>query len=1694
MSKRPTRKSTNKANRRKQAKNQAGFHYSHLEPRHLLATDLGLNITGSTKGTQSDVIDPNMVGDIGPTHYIESIVDKIAIFDRNTGNRTLFKSPTQFWVDIGGIVSSTITNTQVVFDRMANRWFMLGEGDGAGNWLYLAISNNANPMQGWQATRFVGDSTGIRHNGQLAIAVDADALLITSRNTTSVIGFPLSVSIFSIPKADLYQASPTITNMSRFENLSPNTFGDYLRPSFSYEASDGKAMVLGSRGSNKITTTINNVSAAGATLSAPKLIDFNPSNLIVDNNDFALGSKGPLAEQTEIQPGNIPIFIETAFNLPAPANADIFSNPYDYKGGLWFVQEGMVQYTGGTTRGIWYYEVDKATNQLLQGGVVPTPAGSNPWDWFMYNPGFSINNYGLLQVNYTISSSELEVVPTAASSVAQSVYGVAIYNPIFDLIGFSNEEPGKEGKNTQFEGPFFIQDGLEIYQNNPGQISSWSWRASSGWDPVNYNRFWASTQWGNTVSRWSTQISQLIPTDLTVEITADENDNIFVLRRKAGSPELMEIEIDGVVTDVLPYEPIGKLVLNGYDGDDILMLDYTNGNPVPLGGFEFNGMRGADRLETNNPAGSTFIVDSFYRNIYGQSGDGSGTYDGISGFTGVEDLHGGEGPDTFEVTDVWQLDPIYIQLSQGHLAGSMVGKGGDDTFMFSETGWIGDSVDGGSGFNTISFRDRGAGGPLVRSDYPVAVQLVGAAEFGGFDGFTPIGDGFQLAIGDNPDQNGDLFRNIHFIRGADTSFDDVRGIDQQAFVFVDDENSYYEAGGERLGFFEINAISGSQFDDHFVGIRNSVDPLHLNGLAGNDLYDFSSDAPTNTGSTADLGLLLFANGGSGDNVMNISNSGGQAVNALILQNRISGLGEIAYNAAGGTFALNVWASEFADHVDLHSFFFTNTLNLHLLGGNDTMSIQDLSKATVNVFGGLGDDVYTIERIQGIDLRNLNLFDSIGSERDRVQLAGTILDETFNITQSTFADLNIFYEGIEWFGVESRGGNDTINVQTIDYEFYINGEDGNDIINISSDAPTNLGSIEGYLMPLTIEGGAGRNELRISNHSGSGKNVVVTNSTITGFLPSVVNYASTGGTFGLISGIGGILLVGSNAGADTFNIMSLNADDSLRVRAGGGDDVLMAQAGALGNIQFDGELGSDRFDVYYVGSGARRVVVNDDLGAPATGRLNLYGTDLVDTVVVAGAHATRNSEDVQINAPLSYFGISTGLADDVVLSSWSTGIATFKVMGGVGDDRVTLQAGAIETLNIVSGDVGDDIITVRDLVNGRVEADGEEGADRYNIFVQASGTRVVNTRDSGTNAADMDVTAITGQATDEKFAIRAGVVAAEDQRVLYNANTERLNLKAFTGADTVDMYSSNAATTYVQGGLGDDRFTVHATSGAKQLTIDGNDGNDDYLILRTAEETSVLARGGNGDDRFNIGSTAEDNSGNLGYIRGRVTVQGNASTLGGEDRLYVNDFNVNTPYNYLVAPTMIRSIAGPNGLSRPQFAGINFDSTLEFARLDGTIAANFFSVKPSKSTRFYIDGNLPSPIVGSGDYIFLQTTANDGHQLHITDAPRGRGYWDFTDGTKEVRFEEIETTFAGPIVSASPLFNGGGFGPQMMRAASSNGSQSFAPMSIGFDSLAGAIDLDSNDDFDPLAILVEGAGQETADEILGSIVGGLDFDA
>ena len=115
-------------------------------------------------------------------------------------------------------------------------------------------------------------------------------------------------------------------------------------------------------------------------------------------------------------------------------------------------------------------------------------------------------------------------------------------------------------------------------------------------------------------------------------------DNDFIVRINAADPTLLEVVIDGNAIS-FPIATIAALTINGDDGDDELLIDYANGDPVPAGGLTFDGGDevAGDSLIVDNPAPFNMLTVT-HTGVSADGFDGTVQADagGLITFTGLE--------------------------------------------------------------------------------------------------------------------------------------------------------------------------------------------------------------------------------------------------------------------------------------------------------------------------------------------------------------------------------------------------------------------------------------------------------------------------------------------------------------------------------------------------------------------------------------------------------------------------------------------------------------------------------------------------------------------------------------------------------------------------------------------------------------------------------------------------------------------------------------------------------------------------------------------------------------------------------------------------------------------------------------------------------------------------------------------------
>ena len=1253
---------------RRNEKYSQNLGYDPLEPRQVLTAGVGFNAIGATLGTAGITSQlPNAEGDVNATHYVEVGEQTFTVFERADGDdATLVESTSlnQFFIDAGAnLFGDTLEAPRVIYDRAIDRWFVAatgaGEGNFAGNRIHVAFSQTSDPSGQWQQLDFVTDITGVLKHTNVSFGVDADGVYFATQNLNDD-GNLVDVSIYSIPKADLFLPNPTLNALTRHDNLSIFDYGRNIQFASNFEASDGSVLAFSAKSVdlNEGTPLPPNERLTPGTLNAFRIEGADAVNAnLTESEDVDIDSgemEGPFVEPDPMfQPsadGNTML----SLSVPSGLNMGLIESNGSVFGAQTIgfdIVPGMID---TRSNGINWFELDTtgATPAALQTQVIldrtffidqaqnvdfvtdpDNTLEQGAIDY--YNPSIAISDAGLVALtfngsinfeaaNFGILDGEQLVTPEVNVPFDLTEFRISSYVAVgLRVQGAIQMENFSILNRSTADGPF---------DQTPSTDNLWGRYSSVRPDPSDPNSLFSvianQTDNGNQDNGWTVALTEITPIELEPIITGTSDGDLIVISLDPVDTDFVQVTFDGVVEYRAELSLLNLITVDGAGGNDTFIVDYTFGDPTPPLGLELIGGGGFDSLETRTLENVDFqirnqVIDVGDFSITTENGFNIPVLDRVfNTFVEFETLVGGSGDDLFNFVN-------------GVLAGDVSGEAGDDRFVFTGAVRTGGSVNGGTGFNTLDLTDR---------IEPTDIQLFSASLNQGFNGRTlngPIGEFNQVL---------DQFRDISLVRGSTFNENDsIQALNQFVanYTIVSPDISPFnstpatadsfvastlEQNGAMFYFMDFDTLSGSVLDDVFDVQSNdgaALSDFTLEGRTGNDVFNFSSDAPNNLGVLADIGGLFTVDGGEGDNSLVVSDAGRLGPDEfLVLGARISGPVEIIFFSAG-TFDVTLFGSDNLepDTFFLQSFLDQNTLNVFGLGGDDTFVIQDLSQAEVIVNGGEGDDDYIIEQVGGIDNRDVEIVDSIDSENDQAIIAGTILDEVFVVDADSFVSENFTFVGIEEFGFDGRGGNDEFYVQAIDEEFpvILRGGLGDDQFFVSSDAPINLGTLEDINNNLTIEDQSGSNQILISNEAGPAKDVEIFNEEIIGLFSGVLNYT---GVFDLIE------IIGSNGGNDRFVITSFLANNSLRIDGRLGEDEFVIgnendTADIQGDIQIDGASDGDTYTLFLTSLQSQNITI-EDTGFSGNDVLDIQATLGIDNITLSEFEISTVDQSIQVN--------------------------------------------------------------------------------------------------------------------------------------------------------------------------------------------------------------------------------------------------------------------------------------------------------------------------------------------------------------------------------------------------------------------------------------------------------------------------------
>ena len=676
--------------------------------------------------------------------------------------------------------------------------------------------------------------------------------------------------------------------------------------------------------------------------------------------------------------------------------------------------------------------------------------------------------------------------------------------------------------------------------------------------------------------------------------------------------------------------------------------------------------------------------------------------------------------------------------------------------------------------------------------------------------------------------------------------------------------------GIRYGGLETLVIElGSGADVVHVRSTSATTTVRSNG-DGDDFYVSSDSTPGDTTPTGDIngvGGALTIDGGAGSDDLVI----------VDLADTTGDTGQLDNTTLTGFSPATITYLSFAT-LDLTLGSGNDTLEILSLlsevltadiegsGGNDWFDVDGFDGGLVTIRGGDGDDTFDI----GSDASTGSRTVSIGGTLDDIDGALVIhgdapgvsdwlyVDDTGNatgrtgiLTSSTITGFGLLstitYLTVEHLQIALGSAADVANVTstngpgdapsgTTETTLLLGG--GADVVNISSNAPTNTGNLNAILGHVIIDGQGGIDTV---NASDSGETVddsgELTATDLTGLGTAGINYAGLE-----------YLNIDLGTGGDTFTVHSTHVGESTLDTRGGNDAV---------------DVGGPAQDLYRIDG-----FLDIDMGT---------GTD--DVLTVNGHSATGEQVGTVTATTVEGLGTTIDPLNEASDAVWAVTI------DGAGSGDVTLTIGSVTTaafaFNSTTDVVRNAIVTAlaassADVLVSRTGLLRGDGVVFRITFTGALGGQAGH--DLG--AVTVTTTSLTALPTQT---VTSSVVAATTGRIEYT-NVETFELNLGDGADHVALASTGALTT-INGGDGADVLDVETIDHA--TTVNGQGGDDTLqvnLFPQTPEtndidalltldgaadsDTFFIQMSSTGDSFFDVVDTGASGIDNL-YVQGSV---------------------------------------------------------------------------------------------------------------------------------------------------------------------------------------------------------------------------------
>ena len=460
---------------------------------------IGQNFRASTLGLDTTALPPDSNGAVGPTNYVEFINGRFSVYDKVTTARGRSITDLTFWSLAGVDIPANwdVTDPRLIYDPLSQRWFAAQiDFDTTlninSNHFLVAVSITADPTGPWKAFAITSDPTVLSTADFPTLGVDAKGVYLSGDMFDALGNFDGSVLV-SIPKTNLLAATPSVANYTRFSNLTMASRGVILQSAIAVD---------GSAGGNVLSTAgLGFDFGNGNPLTNTSLITFSVLNA-AGPGGATLTSSTTLTVPGYTEPIN-PAQPGTSATVD-DGDARIGASVYRVNGILYAVHNTEVN---GRAALRWY-RINATSPAVLETGTIADPVLN------LFYPSIAASTNGTVVIGCNGGSSSSYI--SCYAVLGETINGV-----------------------THFGKLLLLKAGVASYDDGSGSSGSrWGDYSATSVDPADPTSFWTIQMYPSGPSTWSTQVTQLLTTQLRLNIARAGTNALLSWTSFAGAAQL----------------------------------------------------------------------------------------------------------------------------------------------------------------------------------------------------------------------------------------------------------------------------------------------------------------------------------------------------------------------------------------------------------------------------------------------------------------------------------------------------------------------------------------------------------------------------------------------------------------------------------------------------------------------------------------------------------------------------------------------------------------------------------------------------------------------------------------------------------------------------------------------------------------------------------------------------------------------------------------------------------------------------------------------------------------------------------------------------------------------------------------------------------------------------------------------------